>query len=62
MTMKNDSNFENLPPVLTVEELAEILRIGRNTAYNLVKEKKIKSIQCGRAIRIPRKAIEELIG
>ena len=46
------STFPNIPAVLTVEELAKYLHVGRNTAYNLVKSGEIPSIKIGRQIRI----------
>lgn len=54
-------NFENLPPLLTVGELASILRIGRNAAYQLVNNGRIQSIHVGRSIRIPRNALMQFI-
>ena len=50
-------NFEDLPLLLTVEEMASVLRIGRNAAYRLVKDGNIQSIRIGRSIRIPRSAL-----
>lgn len=50
-------DLENLPPLLTVSELASVLRIGRNPAYQLVKSGSIQSIRVGRSIRIPRNAL-----
>ncbi len=46
---------------MTVEELAEQLRIGRSSAYALVKSRQIRSIRIGRSIRIPRNAVAEFI-
>ena len=50
-----------VPELITVEELAKLLRIGRNTAYGLVKDHSIKSIKVGRGIRIPLPAVDEYI-
>ena len=50
-------NANALPPVLTVEETAAFLRIGRNKAYDLVRTSVIPSITLGRSIRIPRDAL-----
>ena len=33
----NYRSFEDLPLTLTVEEAGQILRVGRNTAYDLVR-------------------------
>ena len=54
------SNIENLPAFLTVEQLAVVLGVGRNTAYNFVRSNRIKSIRVGRQIRIPKSAVENL--
>lgn len=47
----------DLPQVLTVEEIAGILRIGRNSAYQLVRNNEIQYFRAGRSIRIPKKAL-----
>lgn len=57
----NTTAFENLPLLLTVGEMASILRIGRNPAYQLVKDGNIQSIRVGRSIRIPRKALIQFV-
>ena len=53
--------FENLPLLLTVEEMAAVLRIGRNPAYHLVKDGSIQSIRVGRSIRVPRNALIQFV-
>lgn len=54
------TNFNDIPLLLSVEQLMEILGVGRNTAYALVRSEKIKCIRIGRIIRIPRENIKEL--
>ena len=51
----------SLPLVMTVPEMAEILQIGRNAAYELVKSGAIRSIRIGKTIRIPKAALEEFL-
>lgn len=51
----------DLPDVITVRELAKFLRLGINTSYMLVRQKKIKSIRMGRQYRIPRWAVEQYL-
>lgn len=46
-----------LPPVLTVPEVARLLRIGRAAAYELANRKDFPTIRVGRTIRIPREAL-----
>lgn len=48
---------DNLPFVLSVQQLADVLQIGRNSAYDLVKSGQIRSIRIGRTIRIPQSAL-----
>lgn len=48
---------DNLPLTLSVPEVSEILRIGRNSAYRLVRCGKIRSLKIGRQLRIPRQAL-----
>jgi excisionase family DNA binding protein len=45
----------------TVEEVATILGIGRNTAYEVCRNGEIPTIRVGGRILIPRDAIEELL-
>ena len=54
-------NLHDLPMTLRVEELMPILGIGRNTAYELIRSGKIRSIRIGRQIRIPRDALLEFL-
>lgn len=55
------STLESLPLLLTVGEMASVLRIGRNSAYQLVKDGNIQSIHVGRSIRIPRNALVQFM-
>ena len=55
------STLESLPLLLTVGEMASVLRIGRNSAYQLVKDGNIQSIHVGRSIRIPRNALVQFL-
>lgn len=47
-------SLDDLPMTLRVEELMPILGIGRNTAYELVRSGRLRSIRVGRQIRIPK--------
>lgn len=42
-----------------VEDIAEILNIGRTSAYNLVKEGHFKVVRIGNAIRVSKKSFDE---
>lgn len=56
------TTLTDLPLMLTVEETARVLRIGRNRAYEAVGDGSIPSMRIGRKIRVPRKALAECIG
>lgn len=49
------------PDVLTVEEVAEILRVGRNHAYELVRTGVIASVKLGRRIIVPKASVVALL-
>ena len=53
---------EDLPLALTVEDLAKLLGIGRNSAYNLVHSGELKFVRIGRQIRIPKSALIKYLG
>ena len=50
-------SFDELPLTLRVEDLMPILDIGRNTAYDLIRCGKIRSIRIGKQLRIPKQAL-----
>lgn len=52
---------EELPPLLKVQEAAKVLRIGRDTAYELVRSHQIPSISLGRRIVIPTAKLFEFL-
>lgn len=56
---KGDKNME--PLTLTVTEAAQLLRISRNSAYNLAKEGKLPTVKLGRRLLVPTKALNELL-
>jgi excisionase family DNA binding protein len=47
--------------VLTVSEVAKILRLSRNSAYQGVLRGEIPSIRVGKRILVPRRALEALL-
>jgi excisionase family DNA binding protein len=46
---------------LKVREVAEILRCGKNQAYELIQRGEIRSVRIGRAVRVTREALEEFL-
>lgn len=53
--------FDDLKDILTVEEVAEILRISKATVYTLIKNEDIKSTRVRHSIRIAKKDLEDFI-
>lgn len=51
----------NHPRALKVEEMAQILSISRNSAYELVRSGRIRAIRVGRIYRIPESAMDEFL-
>lgn len=49
---KQQTLFAEYPDIVNVEQLSFMLGISTKTAYKLLKEEKIKSIQIGRTYRI----------
>lgn len=64
MILTNTNNYkcvDDLPLVMSVEVVAAVLGIGKNTAYDLVRAEKIKTVKVGRQYRIPKDALLEHI-
>ncbi len=64
--MASTDEFSDLPLLLTVEEAARVLRLGRSTAYGFVNHyldsggvNGIPAIRVGSSIRVPRWALVE---
>ena len=53
--------FENYSDLVSIEELCEMLFIGKNVAYELLQRKKIKAFRIGRLWKIPKRSVEESI-
>ena len=47
--------------VLTLEEMMDMLAIGKNTAYKLLRQGKIKSFRLGNSYKVLRKSVKEFI-
>jgi excisionase family DNA binding protein len=64
-----DSSVDQLPDLLTIEEAAQVLRIGRTAAYELARRFRATDgqdgmpvIAIGRQLRVPRARLEAWIG
>ena len=53
--------LDDVPLVVSVPELARILRVSRNTAYAMVRCGQIRSTRAGVQIRVPKKEIEKYL-
>lgn len=56
-----DTVFKDYADVITVPELAKMLRIGRNTAYDLANSGKLLVVKVGNQIRIPKSSVLNFI-
>jgi excisionase family DNA binding protein len=61
-------SLDDLPDVLTVEEAAAVLRIGRGAAYELARQWRatggrdgLPVVTLGRSLRVPRAALRRLL-
>jgi excisionase family DNA binding protein len=53
--------LDDLPLSMRIEDVMTVLDIGRNTAYELVRSGKIRSIRIGRQLRISKDALEAFL-
>ena len=49
--------FEQYDDILTIEEVAELLRIGMTQAYRIVRSGNLKGYKEGKDWKIPKKAL-----
>ena len=61
MENNNKDIFKDYPDVITVEDLQNMLHIGRNTAYGILKDGAIKTIKIGKKYIIPKQSVIEYI-
>ena len=57
-----DTMFKNYPDIVEIKDLCNMLRIGKNTAYELISDGKLKSIRIGKIHKIPKKYILDFLG
>ena len=53
--------FDSYPDVVSVEEIQQMLRIGKNAVYTLLKDGEIKSIKVGKRYIVPKKYVIEFL-
>lgn len=50
-------SFDELPVLLTVSDLADVLQIGRNKAYNLARAGSLRVLRVSGQIRIEKQSL-----
>ena len=53
--------FDAYPDIMTVLQVSEALRIGRNSAYNLINSNSIRHLRIGSSIRVPKSCLVEYV-
>ncbi|MBM6885900.1 helix-turn-helix domain-containing protein [Pseudoflavonifractor phocaeensis] len=53
--------YDDIPLILTVGEAGKLLHIGRNRMYEMVHSGRIRHIQNGKRILIPRNAVIDFL-
>jgi excisionase family DNA binding protein len=48
-------------PLLDLKEAAEVLRVGRSTVFNLIRDGKLETVSVGRRTLVPADAIASFI-
>lgn len=59
--MTKYTDVSQVPLVLSVPDMAGVLGISRNTAYDLARSGRIRTVRIGRQIRIPKAALQEFL-
>ena len=53
--------LEEYPDIISVDELCEILNISRNTAYELLRSRRIRYVRVGRTYKILLSSVKEFL-
>lgn len=56
-----ENTFKDYPDIVSFDQMREMLHIGRNKAYTLIEQKKIRSIRIGRRHKIPKISVIEFL-
>ena len=52
---------ENYAELITIDELCELLMIGRTTAYRLLRSKEINAFKIGKVWKISKASVERFV-
>jgi excisionase family DNA binding protein len=58
---QNSAGQDDLPKLLTVAEMAAMLRVSSMTIYRLINAGELRTIRIGRSIRIPNEVATEYL-
>ena len=61
MIVIDNTYFSTYPDVITIEDVQKMLKIGRNVAYGLLKNGRIKTIKVGKKYIIPKKSVIDFL-
>jgi excisionase family DNA binding protein len=61
MLVTPHTKIEDLPQFLTVEEWRTFMRIGRSSAYDLIRQGLVPVIRWGRTVRISREVVMRFV-
>lgn len=53
--------FNSYDDLITIDDLCDMLAIGKNTAYHLLNTNQIRAFRIGRIWKIPRDAVSEYV-
>lgn len=53
--------FKNYDDVITINEVTEMLKIGKNTAWKLIHSGEIRAFNIGKSVKIPKKSVIEYV-
>lgn len=53
--------FEEYTDIITVDDLAKMLKIGKSSAYGLLQDKTIRHVRVGKKYIIPKAAVIDFI-
>jgi excisionase family DNA binding protein len=62
LSLERTVTFDELNDIVTVDEAAAFLRVGRSLVYEAVRDRVIPSIRIGRRVLIPKTGLGALLG
>ncbi len=58
----NYTDFSQVPIILNVAQLAKVLCISKNTAYDLIHSNRIEAVEVGHQYRVSKQAVLKFLG